>query len=63
LAKGWEATANSGRQLSIENRHFLAVLHELDMGAEFGFQLADLCGSHIAVPAYMTNMAILWQQE
>jgi hypothetical protein len=46
------------RLIAITDKHLFAIPHELDMGAESRFQIADIYGSHTAIIVNMTMLVI-----
>ena len=44
------------RCVAVANKHFFAPTHELDMGAELRFQIADIHGFHRTIIADLTNL-------
>ncbi len=43
-------------RVAVANKHFFALTHELDMGAELRFQIADVHGFHKTIIADLTNL-------
>jgi hypothetical protein len=46
------------RLVAIADQHLFAIPHELDMGAEPRFQIADIYGPHAAIIVNMTMLVI-----
>jgi len=43
-------------RVAVANKHLFALTHELDMGAELRFQVADIDGFHETIMADLTNL-------
>ena len=56
----WQGTIRATGWLRSHTQHLFAIAHDLDMGAEPGFQIADIYRPHAAIIANMTMLVMLF---
>jgi len=62
LGAAFQTAGNDARHglVAVAYQYLFAISHELNMGAELCFQIADIDGSHVAIIADVTMLVICY---